>query len=56
MTAGALASFSPPSNGATGDTASLTYTGFTRPAGPFTLFGVVRDGRDGEAWIAQDFQ
>ena len=29
---------------------------FTRPPGPFTLYGVVRDGRDGENWIAQDFQ
>lgn len=57
MTAGALAGVaSANNNGGDADLASRTFTGFTRPAGPFTLYGVIRDGRDGEAWVAQDFQ
>jgi hypothetical protein len=27
---------------------------FARPAGPFTLWAIVRDGRGGEAWIRRD--
>jgi hypothetical protein len=56
QTAGTQASVS--NSGPTGgdpDLASRTFEMFTRPAGPFTLYGVVRDGRDGENWIAQDF-
>jgi hypothetical protein len=56
MTGGSLAGFSGPSNGGTPSEVTRTFTGFTRPAGPFTLYGVVRDGRDGEDWIAQDFE
>jgi hypothetical protein len=56
MTGGTLAGFSGPSNGGTPSEMVRTSTGFTRPAGPFTLYGVVRDGRDGEDWIAQDFE
>ncbi|HEX3901450.1 MAG TPA: hypothetical protein VH853_01295 [Polyangia bacterium] len=40
----------------TPDLASRTFINFTRPSAPFTLYGVVRDGRDGENWIAQAFQ
>jgi hypothetical protein len=32
-----------------------TFLSFTRPPEEFTLYGVVRDGRDGENWIAQTF-
>lgn len=53
---GSLSSLSPPSDGSMTSLASRTYTIFTRPQGPFTLYGVVRDGRDGANWIAQDFQ
>jgi hypothetical protein len=56
MTGGALNGFAAPNDGSGSSLASRTYTVFTRPPGPFTLYGVVRDGRDGEAWIAQDFQ
>jgi hypothetical protein len=42
--------------GTAADLASQTFLSFTRPSGPFTLWGVARDGRAGEAWIAQDFQ
>jgi hypothetical protein len=35
--------------------AARTFLNFTRPTGEFTLYGVVRDGRDGENWIAQTF-
>ncbi len=55
-TGGALSSLAPPSDGSGGNLGTRTYTVFTRPPGPFTIYGVVRDGRDGEAWIAQDFQ
>lgn len=27
---------------------------FVRPPGPFTIWGILRDGRGGEAWIARD--
>jgi len=27
---------------------------FTRPAGPFTIWAIVRDGRGGEAWLQRD--
>ncbi len=40
----------------TPDLASRTFQVITRPTAPFTLYGVVRDGRDGENWIAQTFQ
>lgn len=57
MTAGVLGDVaSANTSGGDDDLASRTFTGFTRPAGPFTLYGVIRDGRDGEAWVAQDFQ
>jgi hypothetical protein len=56
MTAGTLSGFSGPNNGGTPSELARAFTGFTRPPGPFTLYGVVRDGRDGEAWVAQDFQ
>jgi hypothetical protein len=56
MTGGSLAGFSGPSNGGPPSDVTRTFTGFTRPPGPFTLYGVVRDGRDGEDWVAQDFQ
>jgi hypothetical protein len=57
MTAGALTDVtSANTNLGDDDLASRTFAGFTRPAGPFTLYGVVRDGRDGEAWVAQAFQ
>jgi hypothetical protein len=56
MTGGALAGFAGPSNGGTPSDVTRLFTGFSRPVGPFTLYGVVRDGRDGEDWIAQDFQ
>jgi hypothetical protein len=56
MTGGALSGFVAPNNGSMTSLASRTFTVFTRPPGPFTIFGVVRDGRDGETWIAQDFQ
>jgi len=56
MTAGSLSSFAPPANGSGGSVASRTFTGFTRGPGPFTIYGVVRDNRDGQNWVAQDFQ
>jgi hypothetical protein len=56
MTGGSLAGFSGPSNGGTPSEVTRIFTDFTRPAGRFTLYGVVRDGRDGEDWIAQDFE
>jgi hypothetical protein len=56
MTGGTLAAFSGPNNLGTPSELVRTFTGFSRPPGPFTLYGVVRDGRDGEDWIAQDFQ
>jgi hypothetical protein len=55
-TAGSISGLSRPNGGTGSNAASRTYTDFTRAAGSFTLYGVVRDGRDGEAWIAQDFQ
>ncbi|MFL5307171.1 MAG: hypothetical protein ACJ8F1_18290, partial [Polyangia bacterium] len=56
MTGGALSGFSAPNDGSGGSVSSRTFTHFTRPAGPFTIYGVARDHRDGETWIAQDFQ
>jgi hypothetical protein len=56
MSEGSLAAIAPPNNGSGSSLASRTFTGFTRKPGPFTIYGVVRDGRDGETWIAQDFQ
>lgn len=35
--------------------ASRTFTEFTRPDGPFTLWAVIRDGRGGVGWLRQDF-
>jgi hypothetical protein len=40
----------------TPDLPSRTFQVVTRPPGPFTLYGVIRDGRGGENWIVQDFQ
>lgn len=56
VSGGSLSDYAAPMNGSGGSLTSRTYTYFTRPAGPFTIYGVVRDGRDGETWIAQDFQ
>ena len=55
-TAGAQGSISNSNPAGTPDLTSRTFETFTRPPGPFTLYGVVRDGRDGENWVAQDFQ
>ena len=55
-TAGTQASISNSNTAGTPDLKSRTFEMFDRPPGPFTLYGVVRDGRDGENWIAQDFQ
>ncbi len=56
MTGGSLSGYAAPANLSGGSVASRTYTHFSRPPGPFTIYGVVRDGRDGQNWIAQDFQ
>jgi hypothetical protein len=56
MTGGALGSYPMPMNGSGGSVASRTFTHFTRPPGPFTIYGVIRDNRDGQNWIVQDFQ
>ncbi len=55
-TGGGQASISNSNTAGTPDLASRTFELYTRPPGPFTLYGVVRDGRDGENWIAQAFQ
>ncbi len=55
-TGGGQASISNSNTAGTPDLASRTFELYTRPSGPFTLYGVVRDGRDGENWIAQAFQ
>ncbi len=55
-TAGSQGSISNSNPTGTPDLTSRTFETFTRPAGPFTLYGVIRDGRDGENWVAQDFQ
>ena len=55
-TAGGQATISNSNTAGTPDLASRTFELYTRPPGPFTLYGVVRDGRDGENWIAQAFQ
>jgi hypothetical protein len=55
-TAGTQGGVSNSNTAGTADLKSRTFETFTRPPGPFTLYGVVRDGRDGENWIAQDFQ
>ena len=54
-TGGGQASISNSNTAGTPDLASRTFELYTRPPGPFTLYGVVRDGRDGENWIAQAF-
>ncbi len=56
MTGGSLSGFAAPTNGADGSVSSRTFTHFMRPPGPFTIYGVARDRRAGEWWIAQDFQ
>jgi hypothetical protein len=56
MTGGSLAGFAGPMNGGPPSDTVRLFTGFSRPAGPFTLYGVVRDSRDGQSWIAQAFQ
>ncbi len=55
-TAGSEAGVANKNTAGTPDLAARTFQVITRPAGPFTLYGVVRDGRDGENWIAQAFQ
>jgi hypothetical protein len=55
-TAGTQGGVSNSNTAGTPDLKSRTFETFTRPPGPFTLYGVVRDGRDGQNWIAQDFQ
>jgi hypothetical protein len=55
-TGGAQATIANSNTAGTPDLASRTFEIYTRPPGPFTLYGVVRDGRDGENWIAQAFQ
>jgi hypothetical protein len=55
-TGGGQAGISNSNTAGTPDLASRTFELYARPTGPFTLYGVVRDGRDGESWIAQDFQ
>ena len=55
-TAGSQATVANSNTAGTPDLASRTFEIFARPPGPFTLYGVVRDGRDGENWIAQAFQ
>ncbi|HEY4393148.1 MAG TPA: hypothetical protein VGP64_03755 [Polyangia bacterium] len=54
-TAGSEADVANTNTTGTPDLAARTFQLFTRPTGPFTLYGVVRDGRDGENWIAQTF-
>jgi hypothetical protein len=54
-TAGTQGGVSNSNTAGTADLKSRTFETFTRPPGAFTLYGVVRDGRDGENWIAQDF-
>ena len=55
-TGGGQATIANSNTAGTPDLASRTFELYTRPSGPFTLYGVVRDGRDGENWIAQAFQ
>ena len=55
-TAGSQATIANKNTAGTPDLASRTFELYTRPPGSFTLYGVVRDGRDGENWIAQAFQ
>jgi hypothetical protein len=55
-TAGTQGTVSNSNTAGTPDLKSRTFETFDRPVGAFTLYGVVRDGRDGENWIAQDFQ
>jgi hypothetical protein len=55
-TAGSEASIANSNTAGTPDLAARTFQLITRPPGQFTLYGVVRDGRDGENWIAQTFQ
>jgi hypothetical protein len=55
-TGGGQAGISNSNTAGTPDLVSRTFELYTRPPGPFTLYGVVRDGRDGENWIAQAFQ
>ena len=54
-TGGAQADIANSNTAGTPDLASRTFELYSRPPGPFTLYGVVRDGRDGENWIAQAF-
>jgi hypothetical protein len=54
-TAGSQGTIANSNTAGTPDLASRTFELYTRPSGPFTLYGVVRDGRDGENWIAQAF-
>jgi hypothetical protein len=54
-TAGAQATIANTNTAGVPDLAARTFLLFTRPSQAFTLYGVVRDGRDGENWIVQDF-
>lgn len=54
-TAGTESSISNTNTAGTPTLAARTFQIINRPPGPFTLYGVVRDGRGGENWIAQDF-
>jgi len=55
QTAGGQAGIANTNTAGTPTLPARTFLSFTRPAGEFTLYGVVRDGRDGENWIAQTF-
>ena len=55
-TAGAQAAVTNTNTTGTPTLPARTFLHFTRPSGPFTLYGVVRDGRDGENWIVQAFE
>jgi hypothetical protein len=55
QTGGGQASIANTNTAGTPTLAARTFLNFTRPADEFTLYGVVRDGRDGENWIEQTF-
>jgi hypothetical protein len=55
QTSGGQAGINNTNTAGTPTLAARTFLSFTRPAEEFTLYGVVRDGRDGENWIAQTF-
>jgi hypothetical protein len=55
QTAGGQAGINNTNTAGTPTLPARTFLSFTRPAEKFTLYGVVRDGRDGENWIEQTF-